>query len=79
MVCTRGKGEANREITVQLQLNQGRKVVRREVNLKVLENKRGVEEKIEGKREVSVKGRVNREKGVMCRVAVLLFLCLNLD
>lgn len=42
----RGKGEANREITVQLQLNQGRKVVRREVNLKVLENKRGVEEKI---------------------------------
>lgn len=46
MVCMRGKGEANWEITVQLQLNQGRKVVHREVNLKVLENKRGVEEKI---------------------------------
>lgn len=56
MVCMRGKGEANREITVQLQLNQGRKVVHREVNLKVLENKRGWRRKFREKGRYPLRG-----------------------
>lgn len=45
-----------REITVQLPLNRGRKVVRQQESLKERENKRGVEEKMRGKERYPLRG-----------------------